>query len=71
MVDSVTEWLNRCNKNGAQSFNEFPQKEIMYVRKYQKWETTKGYQQTKDKFSSTPSFFLGLIEVPLLCGAQD
>ena len=58
------------NKNGVEISLEFPQEGILYVRKYQKWETTKGYQKIDEQGSSMPSLVFGLSEVPLLCRAQ-
>ena len=49
-------------------FHEFPQEEIPYVREYQEWETTKGYQQMNRQSSSPPSLFWGSSAIPLICG---
>ena len=45
-------------------------KELRTLRKYQKWETTKGYQLTDKQGRSMPSFVLVSSEVPTPCGAQ-
>ena len=49
----------RGNKNGAEIFHELPQEGIPYVHKYQKWETTKGYQKTENQGISTAGLVLG------------
>ena len=47
----------RSIKNGAESYHKLTQEGIPYARKYQKWETTKGYQRMDQQGRFTPSFF--------------
>ena len=65
-----TIFLKKGSENGSWSFHEFPQELLLCVHKYQKWETTKGYQWTDNQGRSTPSFVLGINSVSLPCRAQ-
>ena len=44
-------------------FQKFTQEGIPFVREYQEWETTKGYQQSNEQSSSLTCFILGSSEI--------